>query len=51
MKALAAFDALRTALGRAAPAHCQPLADAIAMLRFDTAAGLVREILHTLEDA
>ena len=51
MKALARFDALRPALGRAAPAHCQPLADAVAMLRFDTAAGLVREILHTLEDA
>uniref|UniRef100_UPI0035C8E88E response regulator n=1 Tax=Massilia phyllosphaerae TaxID=3106034 RepID=UPI0035C8E88E len=51
MKALAVFDALGPALGRAAPAQCQPLADAVAMLRFDTAAELVREILHTLEDA
>jgi len=51
MKALARFDTLRPALGRAAPARCQPLADAVAMLRFDTAAALVREILHTLEDA
>ncbi len=51
MKALARFDALRPVIGRAAPAQCQPLADAVATLRFDTAAGLVREILHTLEDA
>jgi PAS domain S-box-containing protein len=48
MKAIAQFDALRPALDHAL-AH--RLADAVATLRFDAAAALVREILDTKEDA
>jgi len=51
MKAMAQFETLRPLLARAAPARVQPLADAVATLRFDTAAGLVRAILDTEEDA
>ena len=51
MKALAQFETLRPALVRAAPDRWQALADAVAMLRFDAAAGLAREILDTLENA
>ena len=51
MKALAQFETLRPALADAAPVHRQALADAVATLRFDAAAALVREILTNLEDA
>jgi two-component system sensor histidine kinase/response regulator len=39
MKAMAQFDALRPALARLAPDAVQPLADAVATLRFDAGAG------------
>jgi PAS domain S-box-containing protein len=48
MKAMAQFEALRPALD---PALARRLADAVATLRFDAAAALVREILDTKEDA
>jgi len=57
MKAIPHFDALRPALTRTTgdagerTAGLQSLADAIATLRFDLAAGLVRGILDTEENA
>ena len=51
MKAMAHFDALRPLLERVAPDRTRPLAEAVAILRFDTAAVLVRDILDTKEDA
>jgi PAS domain S-box-containing protein len=57
MKAMPHFDALRPALTRTTgeagerTARLQSLADAIATLRFDLAAGLVRGILDTEENA
>ena len=51
MKAMAHFDALRPLLERVAPDRTRPLAEAVAILRFDTAAVLVRNILDTKEDA
>jgi PAS domain S-box-containing protein len=48
MKAMAQFEALRPALD---PALAGRLADAVATLRFDAAAALVRGILDTKEDA
>jgi two-component system sensor histidine kinase/response regulator len=51
MKALTHFETLRPTLVRAAPAQSQALADAVATLRFDAAAGLVRDILNSLESA
>jgi HPt (histidine-containing phosphotransfer) domain-containing protein len=48
MKAITQFEALRPALD---PTLAQGLADAVATLRFDAAAALVREILDTKEDA
>ena len=51
MKAIAHFDTLHPSLARVAPARTPPLADAVATLRFETAAELVRAILATREDA
>jgi PAS domain S-box-containing protein len=54
MKAMAQFDALRPVLARLAPAAVPPLADAVATLRFETAAALVGQMMGTLgnkEDA
>jgi two-component system sensor histidine kinase/response regulator len=45
MKALAHFASLRPALTQRAPAQAAALADAVATLRFDAAARLVRELL------
>ena len=51
MKAMTQFETLRPTLDQTAPTHCQPLADAIATLRFDSAAGLVRALLNNKENA
>jgi PAS domain S-box-containing protein len=45
MKATAQWTLLRPALSRLAPDRIQALADAVALLRFDDAAGMVRTIL------
>ena len=45
MKAMARFASLRPALARLAPEAVQPLADAVATLRFDAAARLVTALL------
>jgi len=45
MKAMASFASLRPALARLAPDAVQPLADAVATLRFDAAASLVTALL------
>ena len=45
MKAMARFEALRPALARQVPQALQPLADAVATLRFDAAASLVTALL------
>jgi PAS domain S-box-containing protein len=50
MKAMAQFESLRPALARLAPAAVAPLADAVALLRFDAAQALVKELLDK-EDA
>jgi PAS domain S-box-containing protein len=50
MKAMAHFESLRPALARQVPAAVPPLADAVALLRFETAEALVRELLDK-EDA
>jgi hypothetical protein len=51
LKAMAQFDALRPALARLEPGKEAPLADAVATLRFEEAAQLVRVLLETKEDA
>jgi two-component system, sensor histidine kinase and response regulator len=51
MKAMAQFEMLRAALGNRAPAQAAALADAVATLRFEQAAQLVRALLDTKEDA
>ena len=51
MKAMAQFETLRPALARLDPGKAAPLADAVATLRFDEAAQLVRALLDTKEDA
>jgi CheY-like chemotaxis protein len=51
MKAMAQFETLRPALARLDHAKAAPLADAVATLRFDEAAQLVRALLDTKEDA
>jgi CheY-like chemotaxis protein len=50
MKAMAQFESLRPALARLVPAAVPPLADAVALLRFDAAQVLVKELLDK-EDA
>jgi PAS domain S-box-containing protein len=47
MKAIAHTDALRPALARVKPQAAEALADAVATLKFETAARLVRELLDT----
>jgi PAS domain S-box-containing protein len=44
MKAMAQFESLRPVLARLAPAAVPPLADAVATLRFEAAAALVKEL-------
>ena len=51
MKAIAQFETLRPALARLEPSRVAPLADAVATLRFEEAAQLVRTLLDTKEDA
>jgi len=51
LKAMAQFNALRPALARLEPCKEAPLADAVATLRFEEAAQLVRALLETKEDA
>jgi HPt (histidine-containing phosphotransfer) domain-containing protein len=51
MKAMAQFETLRPALARLEPGKVAPLADAVATLRFEQAAQLVRSLLDTKEDA
>jgi hypothetical protein len=51
MKAMTQFETQRPFLTRIAPARTGPLADAVATLRLDTAAGLVRDIRDKKEDA
>jgi hypothetical protein len=51
LKAMAQFDTLRPALARFEPSKEAPLADAVATLRFEQAAQLVRALLETKEDA
>nr|WP_307736135.1 PAS domain-containing protein [Massilia pinisoli] len=51
MKAMAQFETLRTALGNVAPDQVAALADAVATLRFEQAAQLVRALLDMKEDA
>jgi PAS domain S-box-containing protein len=51
LKAMAQFDTLRPALARLEPFKEAPLADAVATLRFEQAAQLVRALLETKEDA
>ncbi|WP_229503778.1 PAS domain-containing protein [Massilia putida] len=51
MKAMAQFETLRPALARLDPGKVAPLADAVATLRFEQAAQLVRSLLETEEDA
>jgi PAS domain S-box-containing protein len=51
MKAMAQFETLRPALARLEPGQVAPLADAVATLRFEEAAQLVRVLLDTKEDA
>jgi hypothetical protein len=51
MKAMAQFDSLRPALAHLAPEAVQPLAEAVATLRFDLAAALVGALLDKEEDA
>jgi CheY-like chemotaxis protein len=51
MKAMAQFETLRPALARLEPGKVAPLADAVATLRFEQAAQLVRSLLETKEDA
>jgi PAS domain S-box-containing protein len=51
MKAIAQFETLRPALARLEPGQVAPLADAVATLRFEDAAHLVRTLLDTKEDA
>jgi hypothetical protein len=46
MKAMAHFEALRPVLARVAPTLTRQLADAVATLRFDTAAALVQALLQ-----
>jgi PAS domain S-box-containing protein len=50
MKAMAQFESMRPALARLAPAAVPPLADAVATLRFESAATLVGDLLNK-EDA
>jgi hypothetical protein len=51
MKAIAQFETLRPALARLEPDQVAPLADAVATLRFEEAAQLVRTLLDMKEDA
>ena len=51
MKAMAQFETLRPALARLVPGKVAPLADAVATLRFEQAAQLVRVLLDMKEDA
>jgi PAS domain S-box-containing protein len=51
MKAMAQWELLRPALGRLAPDRVQALSDAVALLRFDDAAGMVRTILTRMGKA
>jgi PAS domain S-box-containing protein len=51
MKAMAQFETLRPALARLEPGKAAPLADAVATLRFEEAAQLVRALLDMKEDA
>jgi two-component system, sensor histidine kinase and response regulator len=51
MKAMAQFETLRPALARRVPGKVAPLADAVATLRFEQAAQLVRALLDMKEDA
>jgi hypothetical protein len=48
---MAQFDALRPSLARFDPGRVAALADAVATLRFEGAAQLVRALLDTKEDA
>jgi PAS domain S-box-containing protein len=50
MKAMAQLESLRPALERLAPAAVPPLAEAVASLRFDTAAALAAQLAHELLD-
>jgi len=51
LKAMAQFDALKPNLARFDPGRVAALADAVATLRFEGAAQLVRALLDTKEDA
>jgi dihydrodipicolinate synthase/N-acetylneuraminate lyase len=51
MKAMAQFETLRAALVNVAPDQAAALADAVATLRFEQAAQLVRALLDMKEDA
>jgi CheY-like chemotaxis protein/HPt (histidine-containing phosphotransfer) domain-containing protein len=51
MKAMAQFETLRAALANRAPTQAAAVADAVATLRFEQAAQLVRALLDTKEDA
>jgi hypothetical protein len=50
MKAMAQFESLRPALARLSPEAVQPLADAVATLRFEAAAALAGALMATLLD-
>jgi hypothetical protein len=50
MKAMAQLESLRPALESLAPAAVPPLAEAVASLRFDTAAALAAQLAHELLD-
>jgi hypothetical protein len=51
MKAMAQWESLRPALARLAPDRARELADAVALLRFEEAADMVRAILRTMGKA
>jgi two-component system, sensor histidine kinase and response regulator len=51
MKAMAQVETLRPALARLQPGKVAPLAEAVATLRFEQAAQLVRALLDMKEDA
>jgi PAS domain S-box-containing protein len=51
MKAMAQWELLRPALSRLAPDRVQALSDAVALLRFEDAAGMVRTILTRMGKA
>jgi len=51
MKAMAQWELVRPALSRLAPDRIQALTDAVALLHFDDAAGMVRTILTRMRNA